>query len=100
MFRMTVPAFKVWIGLIHRAVQSNHALHLSRDLPMAIDTKVRHRGRTPRGAMTGLALPTNFNVGSNTTYDFPGLGIQRPGVVHQPTTRISDSRDGKYGNNG
>ena len=66
-FRVTIPAFQFRIGLIHRAMQSDHALHLLCYFAMAVDTQVCHRNRTPRGTMTGFTLTTDFSMGSNPT---------------------------------
>ena len=41
---VAIPAFQFGIGLIHRAMQSDHALHLLRDLAMTVDAQIRHRG--------------------------------------------------------
>jgi hypothetical protein len=42
MFSMTVSASQLGIVLVHRTMQSDHVLHLLRDLAVAVDTQIGH----------------------------------------------------------
>jgi len=57
---VAIAAFQFWIVLVHGTMQSDHALHLLRNFAVTVDTQIRHRGRVPRGTVTGITFPAGL----------------------------------------
>ena len=97
MFGMAITTFQLGVFLVHGTMQSNHVLHLLRDLAMTVYTQVSHRDRRPRRAVTSLALAARLSVRGNPTQHPSRLRIQRAGIKEQSSPGISYPRDHQDG---